>query len=61
MKSRYYKGRKLNKTGNVVKSYDEKGKLVYKEIALAIVEDLQKKAQANASDNEVEAVSIPTK
>lgn len=45
VKHRYYKGRSVNKDGKVVQKYDKDGTLVAKEIALAIIEDLQKKAE----------------
>lgn len=58
---RYYKGRKLTKSGTVKKEYDKDGKVIRKEIALAIIEDLQKKAQAVATDNNVEACTVESK
>lgn len=58
--ARYYKGRAWAKNGqNIKKNFDEKLKLVKKEIALAIIEDLLTK-QEKREEQQAEPAPTPT-
>lgn len=52
LESRFYKGRKLDaKTGRIKKTYDTDGNILVKELTLAIVEDLQRKATTKKQES----------